>query len=293
MPRSLRRLLVVVGSSLALVMLGLALWVVPSRELQAAADALTTANNSSLAAINPSTERYCSNWDFRNNTGQDVNDLHVRLKSVKNVSDVYTGTLNPFGSPDGTSGYDAGTDTYRLNFSGATVFDSDQIQIGLCTDAPLVRLGQPSPSFYWTLTGTQVLSNPLFAGLEWNWQSRSYLRVHVVNEQNISMTLMTLNLLDAGNALTLDDLNSDVTNQLPIALEILSDPQPLAPNGDSFFDVFFDVTQPPTRTALLEPNHPYVLEVTLAADDDPGNTAHLLSQGLSPLIPLYLPVIIK
>ncbi len=242
-------------------------------------------------------QRYCSNWDFYNNTGQAVNDLHVRLKGVQTVSEVYTGTLNPFGPPDNTSGYVTATGVYNLNFSGAWVNESDKVHLGFCTDSPLLRLDTQggTPPFEWTLTGTQVLSNPLFIGLEWNWPTPPHLHLQVVNEQPFSMTLFTLNLLDAGNMLALDDLNGDVADQLSLAMELSPTPTVLAPNAGTFFDVYFDAagtTDPASMMApLLEPDHPYVLEAIMEPTDDPGNTVRVFSQALSPLAPLYLPVI--
>jgi hypothetical protein len=245
------------------------------------------------AALSATAERYCSTWEFFNNTGQDVNGLRVRLKGVKTVTSVYTGTLNPFATLDSTSGYSVTTDTYSLNFSGGTAFDSDQVLMGFCTDTPLLRLDQQSGAFVWTVNGTATTPAPLFTGLEWNWQSRSQLRLRIVNEQNVTMTLSAVNLLDAGSALTLEDLNGPVISTLPFVLELQPNPQALAPNSDNFFDVFFDTTVSPNYAPLLEPNHPYILEAVLTAEDDPGNAARLYAQGLSPLIPLYLPLVVR
>jgi hypothetical protein len=240
--------------------------------------------------------RYCSNWDFYNNTGQDVNDLHVRLKGVKAVSEIYTGTLNPFGLP-ASSGYISATGVYSLNFSGAWVAESEMVHIGFCTDSSLLRLdGQGGAAFQWTLTNTAVPTRPLFTGLEWDWPEPSHFRVRVVNEQPLSMTLVALNLLDADTMLPLEDLVGGVADQLPMALELIDTPVDMAPSADSFFDVFFvagGAANPPSQAPLLEPNHPYVLEVIMDPTDDPGNTVRLFSQVLSPLIPVYMPVILR
>ncbi len=150
------------------------------------------------------------------------------------------------------------------------------------------------PPFAWTLNGAVVPPSPLFTGLEWNWPQPQHLRLRVVNEQPFTVTLSTLNLLDAGNMLSLDDLNGEVVGQLPMTLELLQTPLMLAPRADSFFDVFFTLggqTTPSDMAPLLEPNHPYVLETDIASADDQGNLAHLYTQVLSPLIPLYLPII--
>jgi hypothetical protein len=294
---STRRALVALGISLALSLLALLAWATLLSGAQAAAGPPVAQLGSVLpasASANVAGHRYCSNWDFLNNTGVPVNDLHVRLKSVKAVSDVYTGTLNPFGPPS-ASGYDAANDVYTMTFRGAWVGESDMVHIGFCTDAPLLRLDSQAnpPPFVWTLTGTQKLPNPLFTGLEWNWPQPQHLRLRVVNEHPISITLSTLNLLDAGNILTLDDLNGGVAALLPLTLELLESPRTLAPHADSFFDVFFTPggqTIPPDMAPLLEPNHPYVLEDDFFGDD-PGDLAHLYTQALAPLIPLYLPLI--
>src|SRR2546430_8639261 len=89
MPRPILRALMALCAGVLLVAFGLAVWLLPAMRSQAAA----------LFAPGSATALYCSNWDFVNNTGQDVNDLHVRLKSVRAVNDVYTGALNPFGAP--------------------------------------------------------------------------------------------------------------------------------------------------------------------------------------------------
>src|SRR5262245_46750252 len=136
MPRLFTRLLFALCLSLALVAAGLVWWLQPASLLQAAR----------LAAPSNGSSPYCSTWDFQNNTGQEVNDLHIRLAGVQSVNEVYTGTLNPFGLPDGTSVYDIVADAYKLNFSGAvTVSDSDLVRIGFCANSPLVRLDASGP----------------------------------------------------------------------------------------------------------------------------------------------------
>lgn len=287
MPHSIKRLIIALGASVALSVIGAGWWLMPAASTKAAA---------LFAPSRIMSGRYCSNWDFLNNTGQDVNDLHVRLKSVRSVTDVYTGTLNPFGAPDNTSGYEAATDVYRLNFSGATIYDSDQVQIGLCTDAPLLRLDASSQSpFVWTKDNTTVTPNPFFAGLEWNWLDPTHLRIRIVNEQPLTMTLMTLNALDAGNVLALDDLNGDVSSQLPLVSELLSTPMTLAPGADSFFDVFFSASANAARSnrpGSLDPNHPYVIEAVMSDANDDGNRVRLYAQSLS-LSMSYLPAIFR
>ena len=285
MPHSIQRWLIAISLSLALCTVALALWI---SFFSSARAAPTIAN----------TTRYCSNFDFLNNTGQDVNGLHVRLKGVKNIGSTYNGPDNPFGTPDNTSGYITATDTYNLNFSGGTAFDSDLVHIGLCSDAPVLLLDQQSGllNFYWTQDVTQVLPNPLFTGLQWEWLSPSQLRIHVVNGQPYTTTLVALNLLDAGVPLTLDDLKDESINNLPAVLIIIDTPQTLAPQSESFFDISFSPSRPTklsSAPALLVSNHPYVVQADLAVGDDLGNTARLFAQGLSPQISLFLPLITR
>ncbi len=242
-------------------------------------------------------ERYCYAWAFMNNTGQDANDLHVRLTGVLTVSSVYMGPENPFGAPDASSGYDAGTGTYSLNFGGATVADGDTAQIGLCTNQPLLALDQAggTPPFSWTADGVPLATAPLFTGLRWRWLNRNQLEVQLTGDRQVSMTLLSLSLLDAGTKLGLDDLNEAVVSTLPMVGEFAPDPVPLNPGAASTVDVYFEppvVTGDPlaNTAALLEPNHPYVLEAVLSAQDDPGNTVRLYSQTLSPLAAVYVPI---
>jgi hypothetical protein len=245
------------------------------------------------------TDRYCYSWDFTNNTGQDVNDLHIRLTGIQTVTNVYMGPENPFGAPDASSGYDAGTNTYTLNFGNAIVPDGETAQVGLCTSQPVLALDEGGPApFTWTVDGVSQAAQPLFTGLAWHWLNRNHLQVQLTNNPQVSMTLMSLNLLDAGDKLGLDDLNDPVVSGLPMVSEFAPDPVPLDPGATSSFDVFFElpvVTGNPqaSTAALLEPNHPYVLEAVLAAQDDPGNTIHLYSQTLSPLAAVYVPIAVK
>ena len=291
MPHSIKRGLVTLAFSLTLIAGGLALWIVLFDFTRA---------TPTWAIGRPSVDnalRYCANFDFMNNTGQDVDGLHLRLQGIKVVSNTYIGPENPFGAPDPTSGYDAAHDVYQLNFSNGTALNNDLVHLGLCSAAPILKL-DPSTSplnFYWTQGASQVLPNPLFAGLQWEWTTPSHLRIHIVNGQAITLTLTMLNLLDGGNPLTLDDLKNDAVANLPEVLALLDTPQTLGPQSDSFFDVFFNAnnqTIPPNTAPLLEVNHPYIIQAELAADDS-GNGTHLFAQGLSPQVSLYLPLIAK
>ncbi len=262
------------------------------------------------ASLQPN--RYCYNWDFLNNTGQDVNDLHIRLAGIQNITDVYTGTLNVFGPPDNTSGYDPGTNVYALNFSGNTVNAGDLTHIGICTDQPVLALDPASatPPFTWTVDGNAVNVQPAFAGLTWSWADRTHLQVQLTNDPQLTMTLMSLNVLDAGNQFGLDDLNGDVAAGLPLVSVLAPDPLDLPPGAANTFDVFFapapadlapmpaGLTRRPSKALvdtapMLAPNHPYVLEAVLADDNDPGNTIHLYSQSLSPLAQVLLPIALR
>jgi len=243
--------------------------------------------------------RYCYNWDFLNNTGQDATDLHIRLKGIRTVDELYAGVLNPFGLPDASSGYDASADVYNLNFSGGMVFSSDMAHIGICADSSALVLDPASglPPFYWTIEGQPISPVPLVFGLTWDWQSRRHLLLTLHNSQNMTITLTALNLLDPGVPLALDDLNPDVVNTLPLATMLIDDVETLAPLADSFFDVFFDsagaMAQPGYTQVLLESLHPYVLEATGEAQDDAGNTFQLFSQTLSPPLNLYFPLVLR
>ncbi|MBI5879982.1 MAG: hypothetical protein HZB53_20225 [Chloroflexi bacterium] len=290
MPRSIRRGLIATSLSLSLGVLGLMLWVLAAAGVFAAA-------GSAPAALGTNGLRYCTGWEFLNNTSQDVNGLRFRLSGIPTVTSVYTEVYNPFGPTDGSSGYDAGANAYRLNFSGATVDASGMVHVGFCSDSPGLLLDpQAAQPLMWTLTGTQVLSNPLFAGVAWDWPSPPHLRVRVVNAQNISMTLVSVNLLDPGTALALDDLTADGTATAMPVLEMLDAPRDVGPLADSFFDVFFDLSSgatPPDHAQRLEVNHPYILDIVMESIDDPGNGVHVYAQGLSPPVQLYLPAVAR
>lgn len=287
MTRLLPRLVTVLMPLLAATVLGTA--------------ALTGASSGQARAAPASTavvSRYCYNWDFLNNTGQDATDLHIRLKGIRIVGEVYTGALNPFGSPDATSGYDVAADVYNLNFSGGVVPSSGMAHIGICTDSPALMLDITSrlPPFYWTMGGQPIPPAPLAFGLMWDWQSRRHLRLTLHNSQQVTVTLTSLNLLAPGEPFGLDDLNPDTVSTLPLATMLIEDIETLPPLSDSFFDVFFDLagaTGQPGHAQLLGPLHPYVLVATGEAQDDAGNTFQLFSQTLSPPINLYLPLVLR
>ena len=228
---------------------------------------------------------YCYAWDLANNTGQDASGLRLQLKGIQSISEVFTGATNPFGAPHPTSGYDSGTDVYTLVFSDGVAFDSDRVHIGVCTDKPILQLAQQPAA--WTLDGQALQPPPLFAGLSRDWPSSAHLQLRLFNSQAMTVTLMELNVLDADTSLALDDLNADTAGALqvaPVEQPAISDPQTLPPGADRPFDVVFSA---PTF------NHPYLIEVVLAAEDDPGNTFRLYSPIMSPPALVFLPVVIR
>ena len=254
------------------------------------------------AVITPN--RYCYNWDFVNNTGEDANDLHIQLKGVVTVTNLYTGPSNPFGAPDPSSGYNAQAGAYDLNFSNGLVGPGEIAHIGVCSDNPVLVLndGSGAPPFRWTQDGRTLTPYPLFVGVSWDWLNRRQLHIQLTHDQNVTLTLLSLNLLDATDMLELDDLNESVATQLPLAGVLAEDPVQLAPGGSSFFDVFFGdlgdlagLEDPRGLAAapLMEPNHPYVLEAVLEAEDDPGNVVRMYSQALAPLASVYVPITLR
>ena len=273
----------------------LALPVIAALIASGTAFALSRPDSPPTRALSPGVilqpNRYCYNWDFLNNTGDDANGLRIRLAGIQTVTDIYTGTMNTFGAPDAGSGYITATNVYSLYFSGATVSAGDLTQIGLCTDQPALALDPDtgSPPFAWTVDGNPVADQPAFAGLTWHWDGRGHLQVQLTNDPQVSMTLMSLNVLDAGDPLALDDLNAEVAAGLPLVSELAPDPLDLGPGETSTYDVTFDAD----AVGLAAPSHPYVLEAVLASADDPDNTIHLYSQSLSPLLPLFMPIMMK
>lgn len=246
----------------------------------ALARAPTLAGNAP-ADFRPPTE-YCYSWDFGNSTGYDATGIRLRLAGLHTIGQVYTGTLNPFGDLDPSSGYDAGTNTYRFNFDNGYASDSDRVQLGLCTDQSPLRLSTLASAATW-LSGTASLSPaPLFAGIEFNWLARDEVTVTIVNEQAMTLTLENATALQPEALLPLDDLTSDVALQLPFVAELITEPLTLPPLAVQSFAV--------QLTAL---NQPIVFEALLSAEDDPGNTVHLLAQTTVPGWQVFLPIILR
>lgn len=225
---------------------------------------------------------YCYTWGFGNNTGYDATGINLRLDGLPSITQVYTGTLNPFGDLDPSSGYDAGTNSYRFNFDNGIVYDIDRVQLGLCTAQPQLRLSTLASAALWLSDTTPLSPPPLFAGIELNWLDRDQVTVNIVNEQALTLTLEAFTALQPEVLLPLDDLTPDIALQLPFVAELITEPLTLPPLAAQSFAV--------QLTAL---NQPIVFEAHLSAEDDPGNTVHLLAQTMVPGWQVFLPLILR
>jgi hypothetical protein len=244
--------------------------------------------------------RYCYNWDFFNRTQQDANDLHFRIRGVSQVDVWYTGSANGFGQPDASSGYDAATDSYVVNFSNGIVPQGDKLHVGLCTNHPALEVYDAN----WTVDGAPVGPAPMYADLRFTSVSRTQVRIELTNPQSFSVTLVAFNVLDPIDGLLLDDLNGETAGQLSLVGEGVVTPEVLPPNGSRSFDVFFQsgpVTQAGDETfdvahgaqeGVLDPDHPLVVEAVLAPEDDEANVLHLFAQTLPPP-KLMLPIVLR
>ena len=222
----------------------------------------------------------CFAWNFANYTGTDVDGLTLRLQGNHTVSAVYTDTLNPFFGLD--TGYEIGTNSYRLVFTDGLAYDSDRVQVGLCTDLPYARLSTAPGALHWTQGISTVQPAPLMAGVELSWLSTDQLAVNLINEQAITVTLETFVLLEAEVPLPLADLTGDIVATLPLAGEAITEPITLAPNAA--YSVTF--------TNLLR-GHGYVIEAQLSAEDDPFNNVRVFAQTNLPPYRVYLPLIMR
>jgi hypothetical protein len=267
----------VVGSASLILML--ALLVMPGVAARAPTSPLVSAINAPRAFQPP--REYCYSWDFNNNTGFDATGVRLRLSHIQTPTQIYTDTLNPFGDPDPSSGYDAGTDTYRFHFGNGLAYDSDRVLLGLCTDQPQLRLDQTSGAA-WLSDTVALTPAPLFAGIEFDWQARDQVTVKIVNEQAVTMTLEAATALQPEVWLPLADLVPDVAAQLPYVTELITEPVTLSPLASQSFDV--------PLTAL---NQPIVFEVRLSPEDDPGDVFHLLAQTSVPGWQVFLPVVLR
>jgi hypothetical protein len=237
----------------------------------------------SAYAIAATGGRYCYNWDFVNNTPQDANDLHLNLVGVSQVGSWYTGAQNPFGLPDGSSGYDAATNTYRANFRGGVALQGETVHIGFCADRPSLRVSNA----VWTVDGTAVAPAPLAADVSFTQVNPTQIRVTLSNPQSANLLLKSFNVLDAFDGLPLDDLNGEITVQLASVGEPLLYPEVLPAGGSKTFDVFLQasgagVQAQAVQAGAIDPDHAIVVEAVLAAEDDEGNMLRLFAQMLPP-----------
>jgi hypothetical protein len=203
------------------------------------------------------------------------------LSNIQTVTQVYTDTLNPFGNPDPSSGYDPGTDTYRFHFDNGIAYDSDQVLLGLCTNQSKLRLDAIAGAAW--LSGTTALTPaPLFAGIEFNWLARDEVTVTIANEQATTMTLEVAIALQPDVALPLIDLTPDIAQQLPLVTELITEPMTLLPLASQSFDV-----------QLSALNRPIVFEVHLSPEDDPTDSVHLLAETTVPGWQVFLPIVLR
>jgi hypothetical protein len=250
------------------------------------------------AAIGNDPDRYYYTWQVFNGTGQDANDLHIRLQSMVNVSQVYTGVYNSFGPADSSSGYDNAAGVFKLNFSNALVAPAETMLVGLCSDYGTLALGPSNPSpLYWSAASAPLDPAPLFVGLDWQWSRPHSLQIGLVNSENVTLTLLSLYVLDPGTKLVLDDLNGDVAPGLAAVSDMTGgDVSQLPPGSTTYFTVTFDLGGTsflPGHAPLLEPKHPYVVQAVFQDWNDAGTVWSLYSQGLSPLAEIFLPAVLR
>ncbi len=289
MTRPQLRFWVLAAPALGLALVALMLYLLRSSASPALAMPAATGND---------LDRYCYTWQVFNGTGQDADDLHVRLQSIVNVSQVYTGSYNSFGPADSSSGYDSAADVYKLNFSNATVAAAETMLVGLCSDHGTLALGPSNPSpIYWSANSVPLDPAPLFVGLNWDWRKPHSLNIGLVNSGNMTVTLLSLYVLDPGTKLALEDLNGDVASGLaPVSDMTSGDVSQLLPGSTTYFTVTFDDSGSsflPGHAPLLEPKHPYIVEAVFQDWNDPGSVWSLYSQGLSPLAEMFLPAVLR
>jgi hypothetical protein len=242
---------------------------------------------------------FCYNLDFVNNTAEDATGLLAKFGAIQRVDEVYTGGWNPFGAPTPASGYDPQTDTYTLEFTDGPAYAGDTVHAGLCTDSPVLQRPATGnvPPLAWQAAGGRVTPDPPFVGIRWTWTGPNTAGVELVNQGSADVTLMTVNLLDPGEPLALEDLIPSVVAGLPILDELITEPTPLAAGGiESSRRAFVSGTAAAGAgvfgTTASAVNRPVVLEVDYQADDDPGNVGHLYVQALTPSR-VYLPMVLR
>lgn len=226
---------------------------------------------------------YCYSWGFLNASSGDATGLRFKLAGVRTVDTVYTGAANPFGAADATSGFDATTNSYALNFSNGVAFNGDEVQAGLCTNTPALSLSSAS----WTSGGGPVGDPPRYLGVRFNWVSSGQLRVELLNPLPVTARLATLNVLRPDQPLSLDDLNATVAAQLPMVTEAITAPVDVPPQGTFAVDVSF------AQADQLTVGQALVVDAVLLPQDDPDNGVHLVAQTLGQLRRVSLPVVLR
>jgi len=235
------------------------------------------------AAATAAGGRYCYAWDFINTSGGDATGLRLTLAGVSQIDAVYGGAANPFGAADATSGFNAATNSYALNFSSGTAFSGDTIQTGLCTASASLSLSSAS----WTASGQTVGDPPRYLGIHFNWQTPGHLRVELTNPLAVTATLSALNVLQPEQPLSLDDLNATVAAQLPLVTEAISVPVDLPPQGMYAIDLLFSPTEQRTVDQAL------VVDASLSPQDNPDNSVHLVAQTLGQVRKVNLPLTVR
>jgi hypothetical protein len=127
---------------------------------------------------------YDFNFDFRNETGEEVNDFHIQLKGQVTVNNYYTGSDNPFG--EGTSSYMPFDNTTWISFDGATVPVTDpptMIHIGFDANGKkLQKAGEEDFAAYWTYDIERVEAIPV-GGCWYSYNvSNNRVTVHLNND---------------------------------------------------------------------------------------------------------------
>jgi hypothetical protein len=229
---------------------------------------------------------YCYAWDFTNDTGEDADDLHIWLQGVRQVTEVYAGSENPFGLPTAGSGYNAGLNAYHLEFTGGPAFAGDTVRLGVCTAAPTLRLSatDTTPPFYWSAQGRVLQPAPLFAGLSWEWHTDGSLRLSVHNAGTAPLVLWSLDVLTAEQPLALDDLNDANLSGLAVAAALVTEPITITAGGAHVFDI---------AAAALFGGGAWLAELTITDEDDLAHEAHLFSQAVPPSAVIYMPTFLK
>jgi hypothetical protein len=170
----------------------------------------------------------CYAWEIFNATGADADELSIRLTGVQNVTSVYTGDANPFGEPRAGSGYDAGSNSFLLDFgvNAVTVAAGEVVKAGMCTP-DTVQAAQ----IQWLAGTTPLGASSNLPALTWNWPSAGTLQVQLTNTTGVSVTVLGLRLLSPEEQLGIDDLDAAVAaNQDPAGAE-LEEPTLLAPGA--------------------------------------------------------------